>query len=97
MDINYEDQHYEEEEDDDANAVAYPDEAEVTIVDRDDVVANLDIDDDEDTLDISNGEFNIGDGLHSSPNVAPTGIQQKYLWSLHNQLRVECICHHHNT
>lgn len=90
MDMNYEDQHYEEEEDDDdANAVAYPDEAEETIVDRVDVVANLDIDEDEDTLEV-NGEFNIGDGLNSPPRVAPTGIQQKYLWSLHNRLRVEC-------
>ena len=66
----------------------YPDEDDVIVIEHNDVTATLDVVED-DQLN-SEGDENIGDGLYSHPEVAPKGIQQKFLWAVHNRLRLEC-------
>ena len=75
---------YEEaaEADEEPDAPLYPEE-DLHLLDRTDVVANLDVDE-EDEVRGGNNEDDFEIGLSSSS--VPTGIQQKLLWAVKNRL-----------
>ncbi|KAL7532711.1 hypothetical protein ACHAXR_004793, partial [Thalassiosira sp. AJA248-18] len=91
---SYEDFMQDEEVDcEDSEGEVYPEEGIRVELQHPDIVATLDLPEEEeaDTIFVSDDvDADIGDGLYtSSKHEAPNGIQQKLLWAVHNRLRLE--------
>ena len=72
------------DEENQSNAVPFPEYNEPEIIDTNNIYANLDIEDNE----VMDSDLGDGD-LSSSSTVKPDGIMQQVLWAVHERIREE--------